>query len=221
MIPRLENVSGRVLEEYRDVICDMIRGKSGIYALYRREKLYYVGLASNLMTRLNQHLSDRHKKKWDRFSVYLTRHDDHMKELESLLLRIVAPEGNKVSGKFRGSTDLRRDFARHMRERDADNRAMLLGGKAVQRRQKKRAKQGRGTRSLNGVLGRRMALKGWRNGWEYSAALLKNGTISYDGERYDTPTAAARAAIGRGNGWAFWHFKDRNQEWIPLRSLRK
>ena len=57
---QLEKVSWSVLEDYRDVIRDMIRGKSGIYALYNRDKLYYVGLATNLMGRLNQHLKDRH-----------------------------------------------------------------------------------------------------------------------------------------------------------------
>ena len=32
----LENVSPRMLEEYRDVIRDFVRGRNGIYALYRR-----------------------------------------------------------------------------------------------------------------------------------------------------------------------------------------
>ena len=60
---QLENISWQVLEQYRDVIKEMIKGKSGIYALYNRDKLYYVGLASNLMKRLNQHLKDRHGRK--------------------------------------------------------------------------------------------------------------------------------------------------------------
>jgi hypothetical protein len=60
------------LDEYRDIVRTMIRGKSGVYALYKQDKLYYVGLASNLMTRVNGHLKDRHHGAWDRFSVYLT-----------------------------------------------------------------------------------------------------------------------------------------------------
>ena len=221
LLQHLENLSWRVLDEYRDVIRDMIRGQSGIYALYCRDKLYYVGLASNLMGRIKQHLKDHHNGRWDRFSVYLTRHDDHMKELESLLLRIVNPEGNRQSGKLNGSLDLRREIARRMRERDADNRAMLLGGKAAERRRKTKAKRGKGTRSLKGLIGRRMVLKGWANGWEYTAALLKNGAISYNGDQYDSPSAAACAALGhRKNGWSFWRFKDSNGKWVPLRSLR-
>src|SRR6266511_3304469 len=90
---QLENVSSVVLEEYQDIIRHYIRGRNGVYALYKREKLYYVGLATNLRSRLKQHLRDRHGESWDRFSVYLTIGDSHLKEMESLLLRITHPTG--------------------------------------------------------------------------------------------------------------------------------
>jgi hypothetical protein len=48
----LESVSWRVLAEYRDIVGAMIRRKSGVYGLYKQDKLYYVGLASNLMGRV-------------------------------------------------------------------------------------------------------------------------------------------------------------------------
>lgn len=222
LIKHLEDISWNVLEEYPDVIRDMIRGQSGIYALFKRGKLYYVGLASNLMVRLKQHLKDRHNGRWDRFSVYLTRHDEHMKELESLLLRIVNPQGNRQSGKFSGASNLRLEFAKQMREADADKRALLLGGKAVQHRQRIKAKRGTGTKSLKGIINRRMVLKGYANGYEYTAALLKNGMISYDGKKYDSPSAAAVSALGRSsNGWHFWKFKNAKGEWVRLLTLRR
>ena len=56
----LENISREALEEYQDIIRQYVRGRQGIYALFRRGKLYYVGLATNLRTRLTQHLRDRH-----------------------------------------------------------------------------------------------------------------------------------------------------------------
>ncbi len=80
-VEHLENVSWKVLEEYSSVIRDMIRGRFGIYALYKREKLYYVGLASNLRGRLKTHLKARHEGKWERFSVYLTVRSDHIRSL--------------------------------------------------------------------------------------------------------------------------------------------
>jgi hypothetical protein len=60
VLRHLEDVSWRVLEEYPEVIKTMVRRQAGIYVLYRRDKLYYVGLASNLMGRLKSHLKDRH-----------------------------------------------------------------------------------------------------------------------------------------------------------------
>ena len=46
VLQHIENVSRKVLQEHQEVIRDYVAGKSGIYALYRRNKLYYVGLAS-------------------------------------------------------------------------------------------------------------------------------------------------------------------------------
>ena len=92
----LENISSDALEKYQKIIRQYVRRRSGIYALYRGDRLYYVGLASNLRSRLKGHLKDRHRNLWDRFSVYITIGDQHMKELESIVLRISKPSGNKV-----------------------------------------------------------------------------------------------------------------------------
>jgi len=40
----MEGISAKALEQYQDIIREYIRGRHGIYALYKREKLYYVGL---------------------------------------------------------------------------------------------------------------------------------------------------------------------------------
>ena len=48
----LESISRNVLEEYQKVIRRFVRGRNGVYALYRRGKLHYVGLASSLLGRL-------------------------------------------------------------------------------------------------------------------------------------------------------------------------
>lgn len=84
----LEHVSRKALEDYQDTIREFVRRRHGIYALYKNEKLYYVGLASNLRNRLKAHLKDRHGESWDRFSIYLTIDDGHIRELESLTQRI-------------------------------------------------------------------------------------------------------------------------------------
>jgi len=218
----LEQVSGRVLDEYAEVVRELIRGRSGVYALYRRGTLYYVGLASNLMGRLKTHQKDRHNGRWDRFSVYLTVRDEHMKELESIILRIVEPKGNRVAGKFARSEDIRRELNRRMRDHDADRRADLLGGHVARRRHRTKIKHGLGANRLAGIAGRAMRLQRHYKGGILKASLLKDGRIRVAGELYDSPNAAARAATGRKqiNGWSFWHFRNEKKEWVPLRSLR-
>jgi hypothetical protein len=128
----LENISREALEKYQDIIRQYVRRRQGVYALYRRGKLHYVGLASNLRSRLAHHLKDRHHDSWDRFSVYLTIGDSHLKEMESLILRIVKPIGNKLKGKFQKSEDIRRRFARDVRTYQRDELIWLLGRKVAE-----------------------------------------------------------------------------------------
>jgi hypothetical protein len=75
--------------------------------LYRKNRLYYVGLASNIRSRLNSQLRDR-------FRIYLTVGDEHLRELESLVMRISSPKGNRQKGKFSRSEDLKRRFRRQV-----------------------------------------------------------------------------------------------------------
>ena len=101
----LENISREALERNPEIIYQYVRGRQGVYALYRRGKLYYVGLATNLRKRLKHHLKDRHGHSWDRFSVYLTIGDHHLRELEALILRTVRPKrresGSHLYNRFR------------------------------------------------------------------------------------------------------------------------
>lgn len=53
--------------------------------------------------------------------------DEHLRELESLILRIATPEGNKVKGKFAKSQDLRRKFAGAIRVQYRRELAQFLG----------------------------------------------------------------------------------------------
>jgi len=222
VLEHLESVSWRVLDEYSDVIRQIIRGRAGVYGLYRKGKLYYVGLAKNLMQRLQMHLKDRHHGAWDRFSIYVTVRSEHIKELESLILRISKPTGNKTGGKFIRSESLRSSLNRRMSEVDADRRAMIIGGSLARRRRRSKAKKGRGTKGLAGIVDRRMQLKGTYLGKEYKASLRTDGRIGCKGEVFDSPSGAAKAATGRGfNGWSFWHYRNEKGNWVRLRELRR
>lgn len=221
VLEHLEDVAWRVLDEYPEIIREMIRKRAGVYSLYRKDKLYYVGLASNLMGRIKAHLRDRHRGLWDRFSVYLTVRDDHIKELESLVLRIVDPAGNKVKGKFSRAVSLRRRLNQEMTDHDADRRALFLGGQMMKRRRKAKSKKTTGSRIFRRLMERRIRLRGTRRGRVFKASLLKNGSISFRRKLYDSPSAAARVAVGQNcNGWRFWKYS-KSGEWVSLRNLRK
>jgi hypothetical protein len=94
----LEGVSKRVFAEYAHQIAEMAGRKPGIYALYRKRRLYYVGLATDLKSRVKHHLSDKHARNWDTFSLYLVRSGVHLKDLEAMTIRIAHPEGNNIRG---------------------------------------------------------------------------------------------------------------------------
>lgn len=219
----LEGVGGVVLEDphYRSILASMIRGHAGVYALYKDERLYYVGLATNLMNRVKHHLKDRHTGKWNRFSVYLTTIGDHTKPIESLLLRIVNPVGNRVRGRLPGAQDLKKELNHRVSEHQADERARLLGGPLVGKRRRHKTAAAKGSLVLAGSIERRMQLRAEYKGERYQATLRKDGHVSYDGALYKSPSAAARAVVGRAaNGWRFWSFR-KGRVWVPLGDLRR
>jgi len=223
VLQNLEDISWMVLDEYPQIIKKLIKGKSGVYALYKRNKLYYIGLASNLMGRLRTHLKDRHHNKWDRFSVYLTIKTSHIKELESLLLRVTNPPGNRQKGKFIKSQELKFILNNLIKEADDDKRARLIGGSFAKRRQKIKAKKAGGKNSLAGLFSRRIQLRAVYKGKTYIASLRKDGTISYKNKIYQSPTSVAKIIIKRNavNGWTFWRYKNDKNEWVRLRTLKK
>lgn len=75
---------------------------------------------------------------------------------------------------------------------------------------------------MAGVVARRLVLRGTYKGYDYRASLRRDGSISYDGQVYDSPTGAAKAILGRPtSGWLFWKYKNRKGEWVRLGTLRK
>ena len=96
----------------------IMRDYSGIYALYRRNKLYYVGLTKNLQGRINHHLDDRHARKWDGFVIFRIERVDYLKDIETLLTRIVDPPGNRAKGNVPRDANLNHVSKEIYRERE-------------------------------------------------------------------------------------------------------
>lgn len=220
----LENISRGALEKYQDVIRQYVRNRQGVYALYRRDKLYYVGLARNLRMRLAHHLRDRHGESWDRFSVYLTIGDSHLRELESLILCIVKPKGNKQKGKFPKSEDLKRKFGKDVRVRHQQEYDEIIGKtRLVARSQSKQIpSNGRLPVLARYIDGQPMRLRARYKGQVLRARVRRDGKIRFDGKIYSSPSVAGASVCKHAcNGWKFWQYERAPGDWVLLEKLRK
>jgi len=229
----LEHASSQVLETHGSHLRDLVGRSHGVYSLYKRDRLYYVGLASNLRGRLDQHLRDRHKGLWDNFSVYLTLDSGFMKELESLVLRIAEPKGNKQRGKFTKAQSLLKTLKHRIKAEQETERDELFAGHIRKPRVGKAVKSvGRrtkgGKRSSSGVVlarypNRPALLKKIYKGKSYSARVATDGTIKVRGfpGRFNSPSLAAVAITRRAmNGWSFWKYEQAPGKWNSLDALR-
>ena len=222
----IENLSSAALEEYASIIREIVGRRHGVYALYRRDKLYYVGLATNLRNRLNAHLKDRHKGLWDRFSVYLTIDHSHLKELESLVIRIAQPKGNKQTGKFARSENLTRTLRQRLRDKHKMEWLTLIGKEIdlldADEDGPKKGKKSRGSPVLAGFVTRAMTLRAKYKGKVYKARVRSNGTIRFKTKVFNSPSLAASAIVqGAANGWWFWRYERAPGQWVRLRELRR
>lgn len=101
-----------LLPRYKEVIGD----SSGIYALYKGKKLYYVGIAQDLLRRVAWHLKDKHKNRWDKVSFFVIDKHRFSKDIETVILRITEPKGNGTKGKFERHYELQDKLNRVRRE---------------------------------------------------------------------------------------------------------
>ena len=226
VIGHLESVSRTILEKHQKQVRQYVKGRNGIYALYRKNRLYYVGLASNLRGRLRHHLNDRHASSWDRFSIYLTRSLDHMKELESLLLRVVDPIGNRQLGKLPGSRDLKPGLKQEMLGFFHSELEEMLGGKDKTTARKKRTKSKRRPakrrNELTSPFKKRTKIRSLYKDKTYSGYIRKDGKVQVSGKLYSSLSAAGAVITKRStNGWRFWRYKNRQGEWVRLKDLKK
>jgi hypothetical protein len=93
---------------FKQRLRELMRRYAGIYALYRKRKLYYVGLTRNLLGRIKWHLRDRHARKWDRFIIFRIKKVRYLKDIETLLHHLVDTPGNRSKGKVPRDADINR-----------------------------------------------------------------------------------------------------------------
>ncbi|HMV26476.1 MAG TPA: hypothetical protein PLG25_02435 [bacterium] len=187
--------------------------------------MYYVGLATDLRTRVKQHLKDRHSDKWDTFSLYLIKNVHFLKELESLILHITHPKGNVQRGRFAKSLDLLPVLDGMMTARDRRKRESILDTAA---RRKRLPASGKSVRPRNLendpplVLKPGMKQQAVYKGVLYGARVDQSGRIRYGGKLFPSPsTAGSFIRSGKStNGWVFWKYQTPDGHWRYIDELR-
>ena len=114
----LNNIKRALIEgEYRLAFLEFLKKQDecrGLYALYdKRSRLHYVGKASDLPTRLNQHLKDKHAESWDYMSLFFLDKSVNVAELEGLVVATTKPKGNTQKPHI--GKDLRRELRKFLK----------------------------------------------------------------------------------------------------------
>lgn len=108
-----EGIPRTALEDWKKAVEKVVRKKSGIYTLSKGKKLHYVGIASELPSRLKEHLRDHLKESWDRFSFYRIPRS-YLKQIEAILVRIARPKGNRQKGTFGRGRNVRKKLIKEI-----------------------------------------------------------------------------------------------------------
>lgn len=99
----LKDYSEKYDAEYLEVISNVMNKTGvihGIYVLYNDEQLYYIGKSIDLKTRIQNHMKNKHKGKWNKFRIFLIKNREILDDLETILIIISSPIGNGNKGIF-------------------------------------------------------------------------------------------------------------------------
>ena len=218
---KLERVSKEIFERYSEALSELVGTSHGVYALYDKSELYYVGKASDLKRRVQQHLKNRHLAQWTHFSLFLTDKSAYINDIESVIISVSNPKGNRAKPKGNVDARLKKELKTLIKRRQIEEINRLFGLK--NRRRKKKAGKNIAAQSIlkNLFKNSRLLLREYK-GKEYKATLLTSGKIKYKNKLYTSPSGAAQIIVHSGtvNGWDFWYIKNENGNWVKLSSLR-
>jgi hypothetical protein len=219
LVNTLENVSKKAFKECYEEITYLTGDSPGIYALYDGPELYYVGKSTDLRNRVKSHLHDRHYASWSHFSLFLVRRAEHISEIESLLVRIANPEGNRKVPKGRTDGQMRKKLKGLVKQKYRTIVEEMFGEKIKTKRiVTPGAKAASTHRKLKGLVQCKKTLYRTYKGKDYKATITPTGTIKVGDKNFASPTAAAEAVAHRKgiNGWTFWYIKNKDGEWVRL-----
>jgi hypothetical protein len=221
----LEHINKDVFYDYHDEITSLIGKRQGVYALYQKERLYYVGLAKDLRNRVKYHLKDKHAKEWNTFSLFLVHRPEHLKELEALLIHIAKPNGNIQKGKFAIANNIKPELEMLIKAKSKARIEKILG--TTKTKKVKKLKQLTAPHKapkglvLHKLLSPGAQIKAIYKGKEILATIDEDGKILLSGKLYNSPSAAGVSVIDRStvNGWQFWKYQNSEGKWVALAEL--
>lgn len=219
VLKKLERVSKEVFKQHYELITELVGNSPGIYALYDENDLYYVGKSIDLKKRVKQHLKDRHLASWSHFSLYLARDEDHIHEIESLLIRVANPKGNRNVPKGKSSGQMLTQLQQMVKQKQKSDYDKMFGIPPMGAKKKIEAI----SRNIEGLVSNRTQIYRSYKGKEHKAYLYPDGTIRLGNASYTSPSGAAQSVVGRGavNGWHFWYIKDSVGDWVRLSQFAK
>jgi hypothetical protein len=172
---------------------------------------------------LRAHGKNRHGNVWDNFSIYLTIKDQHLREIEALMLRIASPPGAKMQGRLAQSRDMRRSITRAIKQKQSREVSSLFIKLGVARAAERLAQESNHhDPDLIRLLPLGARLRGTHRGKTHKARVRRDGTIRYNGKKYASLSEAGKAALKRStNGWWFWQVERGKGNWVRLTKIRR
>lgn len=221
---KIEHIHKDLFGDYSSALAELVGRSQGVYALYHKGELYYVGKAVHLIRRVGQHLKDKHAGKWSHFSIFLTNNREHVSAIESVLISVAYPEGNTARPKGDIDVSLRRTLMKIIQKQHKEKLDTLIGHKDSLRAKKKPKSTRTIRKKTKNTLAHKFAsgktLRADFKDKQYKAKLLTNGNIKYASKTYTSPTAAAMQIVGgRINGMRFWRIKNKQGEWVRLKNI--
>ena len=214
-------------KRYKEIRKNEFENKHGVYALYNKKgRLYYVGRASNMKSRLYNHLRNKHSGQWHYFSVYFTNSAQQARELESIIISIDKPKGNTQKPKLKVmDKEMKRRIKKSMKVIDKERRQFGLVGAGKKSKLNKTSNRKSKTKnqkfSLKGLFSENKPLRGEHKQNTHSADLLTSGKVLYKGKEYSLSGAGKVVRGLETNGWTFWQIRNHKNKWIALDELRK
>ena len=232
---KLEKIHKDIFKDHRNALLKLVGKSHGVYALYKRDRLYYVGKASDLKKRVGEHLNDIHARKWTHFTAFLTSKSEDIKDIEAVLIIIADPDGNTNKPKS-SAKDMLKSLEALIKEEQEEKRRKILGKKSTSKKKKdvskkKKSKAIRKQSTLNSETGKNKLVKmkqlfdadlikegdTWyfkNNKKNIEGIITSDGQLKVGGKTYTSHHKAGKEAMNwpSCNGWNHWQYRDEQGE---------